>query len=75
MDPDNEFSDIRQKFSYQFIPVPSGHFPFELQGNNLKTIRKLDYEARPSWNITIESSDDGDPVMAVNRTFVISVQG
>ena len=74
IDPDNEFDNTRQNFSCRLVSVPSNDFPFKIEGHNLITTRALDHEAKSSWNITIQSRDNGKPSMDVNRSFVISVQ-
>ena len=73
IDPDNVINNTRQSFVYRL--VSNGDLPFQIQGHNLSTKRMLNYENKSSWHITVQSEDNGNPTLSINRNFTISVQG
>ena len=76
IDPDNSMV-VRQRFNYHLVCEHGLGLdcPFSISGSNLSTARQLDHETRSSWNLTLRSTDTGDPSLAVERSFVINVQG
>ena len=49
--------------------------PFVIDGAALNSTRSLDFEAQRSWNITVQSVDNGNPQLSLLTIFLISVIG
>lgn len=74
-DPDNANQPTdRQTFTYKLMGNTAG-LPFVIDGDALNSTSYLNFEARSSWNITVQSLDSGDPQLSVVTGFQISVKG
>ncbi|XP_028399274.1 protocadherin Fat 4-like [Dendronephthya gigantea] len=76
--------DNSQTHSYTLIDSAAGRF--KIDGRSLKVaisnsnclakggdFCKLNYEAKPSHQITVRSADNGNPVLSINATFTINL--
>lgn len=74
-DPDNANQPTdRQTFTYKLVGNTAG-LPFVIDGDALNSTSFLNFEARSSWNITVQSLDSGDPQLSAVTGFQISVKG
>ena len=74
-DPDNiNHTPDRQTFKYTLLGDTAG-IPFVIDGDALNSTRSLDYETQSSWNVTVQSRDNGNPAMSIVKTFQILVTG
>lgn len=69
-----EDEDQSQNFTYVFIRNPGGNF--EIKGDKLFTSKsaQLNYESSTSHQITVNSTDDGNPPLSVQVSLVINLQ-
>lgn len=69
-----EDEDQGQSFSYNLISNPGGNF--EIRGDKLFASRSanLDYESSKSYQITVNSTDNGNPPQSVQISLVIDLQ-
>ena len=69
-----EDEDQGQNFTYVLINNPGENF--EIKGDKLFTSKsaKLDYESSTSHQITVKSTDDGNPPLSVQVSLVINLQ-
>ena len=69
-----EDEDQGQNFTYVLINNPGGNF--QVKGDKLFTSigAKLDYESSTSHQITVKSTDDGNPPLSVQVSLVINLQ-
>ncbi|XP_062505201.1 protocadherin Fat 4-like isoform X3 [Corticium candelabrum] len=68
-DPDNEFT-LRQNFTYTLLTAQPS-FPFVINGNVLETVRRLNYEAQQSWQLTVHTTDNGG--LSISEAFQVNV--
>lgn len=69
-----EDEDQGQSFSYTLISNPGGNF--EIRGDKLFASRSanLDYESSKSYQITVNSTDNGNPPQSVQISLVIGLR-
>ena len=69
-----EDEDLGQSFSYTLISNPGGNF--EIRGDKLFASKSanLDYESSKSYQITVNSTDSGNPPKSVQTSLVIDLQ-
>lgn len=66
--------DQGQNYTYTLIDNPGGNF--EIRGDKLFASKnsQLDFESSPSFQITVKSTDNGNPPMSVQISLVINLQ-
>lgn len=69
-----EDEDQGQSFTYALIKNPGGNF--EIRGDKLfaSANASLDFESSSSYQITVESTDNGNPPLSVQISLVINLQ-
>lgn len=69
-----EDEDQGQSYNYVLLSNPGGNF--EIRGDKLFASKNasLDFESSPSYQITVKSTDNGNPPKSVEISFVINLQ-
>ena len=65
--------DSSHKHSYTLVVNPGNRFMIRNNTLYTSTSANLNYEAQQSWNITVQSTDDGSPPLSVDESFVVYV--
>src|SRR5262249_33408755 len=65
--------DPDQTFTYELVPGPGGDedLSFTIDGDQLKTNHALDFEAKSSYSIRVQTTDQGG--LSLEQTFTITV--
>lgn len=65
--------DAGQTHSYTLTDDASGTFALNTKTKTITVNKALDHETRSSYQITIKSTDNGNPAMSVTKTLTITV--
>ncbi|MCL4559166.1 MAG: sortase [Chloroflexi bacterium] len=69
--------EIGQTFTYSLVDVSgcpgSDNASFSISGDTLRTAEAFDYEARSSYSLCIQTTDDGVPNLSYHKAFTIGV--